>query len=92
MTSISENMYVEKLDDIVNKYSNKYHREIKMASFDVKSSAYIDFDKENNKNDPKFNVWDHVRKSEYKTVFATGYLPNWSEEVFLIKKVKSTVP
>ena len=82
MTSISENMYVEKLDDIVNKCSNKYHRKIEITSFDVKSSTYIDFDKENNKRDPKFNVWDHIRKSDYKKVLAIGYLPNWSEEVF----------
>ena len=48
--------------------------------------------KKNNKEDPKFNVGDHVRISKYKFIFAKGYVPNWSEEVFVITKVKNTVP
>ena len=55
-------------------------------------STYIDFNKENNKEDPKFKIGDHVIISTYKNSFAKGYLPNWSEEVFVIKKVKNTVP
>ena len=42
--------------------------------------------------DPKFKVGDHVRISKYKNIFAKGYMPNWSEEVFVVKKVKNTVP
>ena len=84
-------MYIDKLDDIVNKYNNAYHRTIKMKSVDVKWSTYIDFLKKNDR-DPKFKVGDRVRTSKYKNIFAKGYVPNWSEEVFMIKKVKNTVP
>ena len=63
-----------------------------MEPVDVKSSTYIDFNKESNNKDPKFAVDDHVRILKYKNIFAKGYNPNWSEEVFVIKKVKNTVP
>ena len=92
MTSISKNMYIDKLDDIVNEYNNTYHRTIKMKPIDVKDSAYINIDKEVNDNDPKFKVGDHVRISKYKNIIAKGYTPNWSEEVFVIKEIKNTVP
>ena len=92
MTSISKNVYIDKLDDIVNEYNNTYHRTIKMKPVDVKDNTYIDFKKEVNDRDPKFKVGDHVRISKYKNIFAKGYMPNWSEEVFVIKKVKNTVP
>ena len=45
-----------------------------------------------NKKDPKFKVGDNVRISKYKNIFAKGYTPNWSEEVFIIDKIKNTVP
>ena len=80
MTSISKNLYIDKLDDIVNKYNNTYHRTIKMKPVDVKPSIYIDFNKENSKEGPKFKVGDHVRISKYKNVYAKGYVPNWSEK------------
>ena len=48
----------------------------------------MDFNTENNKGDPKFEVGDHVRVSKYKIIFAKGYTPNWLEEVFVIKKIK----
>ena len=92
MTSISKNVYIDKLDDIVHKYNNKKHRTIKMKPIDVKANTYIDFGKEVNDNDPKFKVGDHVRISKYKNIFAKGYSPNWSEEVFVIKEIKNTVP
>ena len=92
MTSISKNVYIDKLDDTVNEYNNTYHRTIKMTPVDVKDNTYIDFKKEVNDKDPKFKVGDHVRISKYKNIFAKGYTPNWSEEVFVIKKVKNTVP
>ena len=91
MTLVSKNVYVDKLDDIVNKYSNTYST-IKIKPVDVKSNTYIDFGIENNNKDPEFKVNDHVRISKYKNVFAKAYFPNWSEEVFIIKKVKNTVP
>ena len=92
MTSISKNVYINKLGDTVNEYNNTYHRTIKMKSVDVEDNAYIDFKKEVNDKDPKFKVGDHVRISQYKNIFAKGYTPNWSEEGFVIKKVKNTVP
>ena len=91
MTSISKNVYINKLDDIVNEYNNTYHRTIKMKPVDVKDNTYIDFKKEVNDKDPKFKVGDHVRISKYKNIFAKGYTPNWSEEVFVVSKIKNTV-
>ena len=61
MTSTSKNVHIDKLDDIVNKYNNTYHRIIKMKPVDVKPSSFIDFDKENNKEGPKFKVVGDVR-------------------------------
>ena len=86
MTSISKNVYINKLDDIVNEYNNTYHRTIKMKPVNVKDNIYIDFEKEVNDKDPKFKFGDNIRISKYKNIFAKGYTPNWSEEVFVIKK------
>ena len=88
MTSVSKNVHIDKLDDIANKYNNRYHSTIKMKPVDIKSSAYIDFDRKNNKGEPKFKVGDHVRISKYKKISLKGYLPNWSEETFIITKLK----
>ena len=63
-----------------------------MKPVDVEDNTYIDFIKEVNDKDPKFKVDDHVTVSKYKNIFAKGYSPNWSEEVFVIGKVKKTVP
>ena len=60
-TSISKNVYTNKLYSIVNKYNHIYDATTEMKPADVKSSTYIDFDKNNNKNDPKLQVDDHVR-------------------------------
>ena len=92
MTSISKSVYIDKLDDIVDEYNNTYHTTIKMEPIDVKDNTYINTSKEINNKDPKFKVGDHVRISKYKNIFAKGYMPNWSEEVFIIKKVKNNVP
>ena len=62
-----------------------------MKPVDVKPSMYIDFNKENNKASSNFKIGDTVRISKYKNIFAKGYVPNWPEEVSLIKKVKNTV-
>ena len=88
MTSILKNVYIDKLDDKANKNSNTYHSTIKINSFDVKSSTYIDSSKENNEKDPKCKIGDIVRISKYKNIFEKGFVPNWSGEVFVIKKVK----
>ena len=92
MTSVSKNVYIDKLDDIVGQYNNTYHRTIKIKLVDVKDNSYIDFKKEVNDKDHKFKVGDHVRISKYKNIFAKGYTPNWSEEAFVIRKVQNTVP
>ena len=91
MTAVSKNVYINKLDDIVNEYNNTYHKTIKMKPIDLKDNTYIDSIKEVNDKDPKFRVGDHVRISK-KNIFAKGYTPNWSEEGFLIKEVKNTAP
>ena len=77
MTSISKNVYIDKLDDIVDKYNNTYHTTINIKPIDVKDNTYINAD--------KFKVGDCVRISKYKNIFAKGYMPNWSEEVFVTK-------
>ena len=92
MTSISKNVYIDKLDDIVNKYNNTYHSTIKMKPVDVESSPCIDSSKEINNRDPKFKIGDIITISKYKNIFAKRYVSNWSEKVFVIKKVKNTVP
>ena len=87
-----KNVYISKLEDIVSEYNNTYHRTIKMKPIDVKDDMNIDSKKEVSDKDPKFKVGDHVRISKYENVFAKGYTPNWSEEVFIISKIKKTVP
>ena len=69
-----------------------YHRTIKMTPTDVKDNTYTDFKKEVNDKDSKFKVGFHIRISKYKSIFAKGYTPNWPKEVFVIEKVKNTVP
>ena len=78
MTSISKNVYVDKLDHVVNEYNNTYHTTIKMKPIDVKDNTYINIDKEINNKDPKYKVGDRVRISKYKNIFAKGYTPNSS--------------
>ena len=69
-------MYIDKLGNIVHKYSNTHHSTIKMKLVDVNSSTYIDFNKENNKEDPKFEVCDHVRICKCKNTFSKVYNPD----------------
>ena len=91
MTAISKNVYVDVFDDIVNKYNDTVHRTIKMKSIDVTDDSFAEYIEQSNKEDPKFKVGDHVRISKYKNIFAKGYAPNWSEEVFVINKINLTV-
>ena len=92
MTSISKNVYINKIDVRVNEYNNTYHITIKMKPTDVKNNIYINTSTNISYKDPKFKVGDRVRIPKYKNIFAKGYMPNWSEEVFAIKKAKNTVP
>ena len=88
LTSISKNMHIDKLDDIINEYNNKYHRTIKIKPVDVEDNTYIDSMELHPIKDPKFKVGDHLRISKYRNMFTKGYKLNWSEEVFIIKKLK----
>ena len=63
-----------------------------MKPTDIKSDSFAEYNEESNEKDPKFKVNDHVRISKYKNSFAKGYAPNWSEEIFVVKKIKNTVP
>ena len=91
MTAISKNVYFDVLDDIVDEYNNTYHKTIKMKPIDVEYDSFAEYNKDSNEKDRKFNVGDHVRVSNFKNVFAKGYTPNWSEEIFIVKKMKNTV-
>ena len=68
------------------------HKTIKMKPIDVTSDSYAEYNEDSNEKDPKFKVGDHVRISKYKNIFAKGYTQNWSEEVFVVSKIKNTVP
>ena len=92
ITSISKNVYFNVLDDIVDKYNNTYHSSIKIKPKDVGDDSFAEYNEESNKKDPKFKVGDHISISKYKNIFAKGYTPNWSEEIFIVKKIKNTVP
>ena len=82
MTAVTENVYIDKLDDIMGEYNNTYHRTIEMKPIEVKDNTYIDsINKVNDKNS-KFKVGDHIRISKYKNIFAKGCTQNWSEEDF----------
>ena len=84
MIAIPKNIYYDVLDDIVNKYNNMVHKTIKIKPIDVTDDSFAEHNEESNKKDPKFKIGDHVRISKYKNIFAKGYAPNWSEEVFVI--------
>ena len=92
MATISKNVYIDVLNDIVNKYNNTIHRIIKIKPIDVTNDSYVEYNKDSNKKGPKFKVNDHVRISKYKNVFGKGYVPNWSEEVFVVNECKNKVP
>ena len=90
MTATGKNVYYDVLDDVVNKYNNTKHSTIKMKPIDVGDNnkrVYID---EHNEKDSKFKVGDRVSKS--KNIFAKGYTPNWSSEIFIVDKINDTVP
>ena len=106
MTAFSKNIYFDALDDIANKYNNTVHKTIKMKPIDIADDFYVESNKNafnkdsmklhsaklhSDKNNPKFKVGHHVRISKYKNNFAKGYTPNWSEEVFVINKIKNAV-
>ena len=80
------------LDDIVDKYNNTVHRTIKMKPIEVTNDYYAEYNEIANKKIPKFKVGDYVRISKYKNIFVKVYTSNWSEEGFVINKIKNRVP
>ena len=92
MTATGKNVYFNVLHNVVNKYNNTKHSTIKMKPIDVGDNnkrVYID---ERNEKDSKFKVGDRVRISRYKNIFAKGYAPNWSSEIFIVDKINDTKP
>ena len=92
MTATGKNVYYDVLDDVVNEYNNTKHSTIKMKPKDVKNDnnrVYID---EHNKKNARYNVGDRVRISKFKNIFAKGFTPNWSREIFIVDKINNTVP
>ena len=92
MTGIGKNVYIDVSDDILKKYNNTIHSSMKMKPKYVTDDSFVEHSEETNKKSPKFKVGSNVRISKYKNFFAKGYTPNWSEEVFVVNKVKNTVP
>ena len=88
MAAISKNVYFDVLNYIVDKYNNTYHKTIKIKPIDVKNDSFAEYIKESNEKDSKFKIGDHVRISKYKNIFAKGFAPNWSEDVFVLEKKK----
>ena len=91
MAIASKNVYYDVLDDAVNKYNNTKHSTIKMKPIDVKDNERVYID-EHNEKDRRFKVGDRVRISKFKNIFAKGYTPNWSTEIFIDDKINDTVP
>ena len=91
MTATGKNVYYDVLDDVVNKYNNTKHSTIKMKPIDVKNNKRVYID-EHNEKDSRFKVGDRARISRYKNIFAKGYTPNWSKEIFIVDKINDTVP
>ena len=92
MTTIPKNVYIDVLNDIVKKYNNTVHKTVKIKPIDVTNDSYVKYNEDSKKKSPKFKVGDHVRISKNKNIFAKGYVPNWSEEVFIVNEIKNTVP
>ena len=91
MTIIGKNVYYV-LDDIIKDYNNSIHSSINMKPKDVNDNSFIKNVEEINEKDPEFKMGYHVKISKYKNIFSKGYLPNWSEEIFVINKIQNTVP
>ena len=92
MSPLLNNVYINKLTDLVKKYNNANHRTIKMKAVDRKSKKYFMFNKDNNYKDPKFIDGDYMKISQYKNIFTKVYFPNRSKRVFVVNKVKNAVP
>ena len=85
MTATGKNVYY------VIEYNNTKHNTIKMKPIDVTDNKRVYID-EHNEKDIRFKVGDRVRRSKFKNIFAKGYTPNWSTEIFIVNKINDTVP
>ena len=92
MTAIGKNVYWNVLDDVVEKYNDTKNKSIGMKPKDVKTDKKAVYVEESNEKSARFNVGDRVRISKFKNIFAKGYTPNWSKEIFVVNKIKKTVP
>ena len=90
MTTVGKSVYFDVLDDIVDKHSNTCHRSIKTKPKDITDDSFAECSEEFNRY--KSKIGEHVRISKHKNIFAKGHTPNWSEEIFVVKKIKNTVP
>ena len=86
MTAVSENVYLNVFDDIVDEYNNTVHRTVKLI--DVTSDCYAEYDEDSNEKDPKFNVGDHVRISKYKNIFVKDTFNIGQKKFLLLVKLK----
>ena len=91
MTTTGKNVYYDVLDDVVDEYNNTKHSTIKMKPKHVGNNKRVYIDKHNEK-DSRFKIGDRVRISKVKNIFAKGYAPNWSTEIFIINKINDKVP
>ena len=91
MTATGKNVYYDVLDDVINEYNNTKHNTINMKPIDVEDNKRVYID-EHNEKDSRFKVGDRVRISKFKNIFAKGYTPNWSTEIFIVNKINDTVP
>ena len=101
MTATGKSVYYDALDDVVNKYNNTWHNSIKIKPIDVKDDTTNSSAIARNKRvyinkliekSARFNVHDTVRISKFKNIFAKGYTPNLSKEIFFVDKINNTVP
>ena len=90
MTATSKNVYYDVFDDVVNEYNNTKHSTINMKQKDVKNNKRV-YLNEHNEKSARFNVGNRIRISKFKNIFAKGYTPNWSKEIFIVDKINDTV-
>ena len=92
VTAIGKNVYWNVLDDAVEKYNDTINKSIGMKPKDVKINKKAVYVEESNEKSARFSVGNCVRISKFKNIFTKGYTPNWRKEIFVINKIKNTVP
>ena len=86
ITAVSKNVYIDKLDYIINRYNNTYHSTTNIKHSDVNPNRYIDFNVEKNERDSNLELGDHAVISKYKNNFAKVYIPNWSRKELYVNR------